>query len=359
MDIQQILIACVLVVAGQSTAATAAPQGRPDVPVLQVDAATSRAIADRAAALLEERYVERQYGIRYAKALRRYALQGHYASISDPTALAKRMTADLQSIKQDGHLHFYRIDPPPSPSGSPPQTPEDSGASAPLPGIREIKWLEPGVAYLSFEHFDDRPVAMDAIGRFLVEYSGARALVIDSRANHGGAFDMLALLVNHLFAASRHLANMDMASAVVREYGSPFPVDGKTVIRAKGPPGMDRFEHWAVPARDNEAWFAVPVYYLISHETFSAAEHLAMVLKSNHRATLIGQTTGGGNHFGGTEPVGGDLELFVPVGRTTDPVTGRDWERLGIAPDLSVPSEEALDVALRLVHEARRMSSPD
>ena len=33
---------------------------------------------------------------------------------------------------------------------------------------------------------------------------------------------------------------------------------------------------------------------------------------------------------------------FVPVGRTYDPVTGRDWETVGVAPDVAVPPEQAL-----------------
>lgn len=162
---------------------------------------------------------------------------------------------------------------------------------------------------------------------------------------------MMGLIANRLFATPRHLANMDMAGAVVAEFGAPFPVDGKILRRTAGPDGIVRFEHWSVPAADR-SWFDVPVYYLTSRETFSAAEHMAMILKSTGRATLIGEATGGGNHFGGTQPVGGGLELFVPIGHTTDPATGRDWERVGVAPDVSVSADGALDEALRRIAAA-------
>ena len=36
---------------------------------------------------------------------------------------------------------------------------------------------------------------------------------------------------------------------------------------------------------------------------------------------------------------------FVPVGRTYDPDTNWDWEGRGVAPDLQVPADQALDVA--------------
>lgn len=314
-----------------------------------LSASVNRAIAERAAVLLERNYTDPTLGARYAATLRKAAARGDYAEIRDRQALATRLTGDLQAVAPDGHLHFYLTEPtaPPPPPPGPNGLPAMDGDRPIVPGIRALKWIEPGVAYLSFEHFDDRPEAMDTIRRFLRDYGSARALIIDSRENFGGAFDMIGLLSNHFFATSRHLADMDMSRHVVEDHGSPFPVDGKSIRRTDGPPGLVRFEHWSVPATDDTRWFDKPIYYLTSHQTFSAAEHLAMVLKSTRRATLIGEATGGGNHFGGTEPVGGGLELFVPIGRTTDPATGRDWEKVGIQPDVVVPASDALTEALR------------
>lgn len=326
---------------------------QPSVPgAMAVDAATARTIAERTAALLETRYVAPATGARYAAALRAHASRGDYAGYTARDALVARLTADLQAVAPDGHLHFYPEEQPaPSPA------PRTAAAAGPIaahegersiaPGIRAMRWVAPGVAYLSFEHFDDRPEALTVLRRFFADYGSARALIIDSRDNGGGAFDMLGVLANHLFAKPRLLANMDMATSVVTQFGTPFPVDGAVLKKVAGPPHMTRFEHHVVPAPDAGRWPQVPVYYLTSRHTFSAAEHLAMVLKSTGRATLIGETTGGGNHFGGTEPVGGGLELYVPIGRTTDPATGRDWEAVGIVPDVPIPADEALDEALR------------
>jgi len=158
---------------------------------------------------------------------------------------------------------------------------------------------------------------------------------------------MLGVIANQLFADPRHLADMNMATSVVAAHGAPFPIDGKVLRKTPGPVGMTRFQHRAVPAES--AWSRVRVYYLTPRDTFSAAEHLAMVLRSTGRATLIGETTGGGNHFGGTEPVGPGLEMFVPVRRTSDPATGRDWEGAGVAPHVPTSAAEALDEALRRI----------
>ena len=45
--------------------------------------------------------------------------------------------------------------------------------------------------------------------------------------------------------------------------------------------------------------------------------------------------------------LGGGYRAFIPVGRTFDPDTDKGWEQTGIEPDIEVPSEKALDEALK------------
>lgn len=310
------------------------------------------AVVEKVATLVEERYVIPAIGRRYAATLRANLKAGRYDEIADPAALADRITADLQAVAPDGHL---RVRVPRAQVPSPTIAP---GAATPppakevAPGIREARWIAPGIAYIAFERFSDDPAATVALTDFLRTHRDARALVIDARDHHGGSFPMLGILGDRLFAKPRHLVDMDVAKKVVEQYGVPFP-ECPELRQVAAPAGLVRYEHWSVPATDGGTLFDVPVYYLTSHRTFSAAEHMAMVLKSSGRATLIGEATGGGNHFGGTEDVGGGLEMFVPIGRTTDPRTGADWEGHGVAPDVAVPADAALDTALKLI-AARR-----
>lgn len=64
---------------------------------------------------------------------------------------------------------------------------------------------------------------------------------------------------------------------------------------------------------------------------------------------MIGRTNFGANHFGGDQNLGGGYTAFIPVGRTFDPATGKDWEGVGITPDIDVAPEEALIKTLTLV----------
>jgi C-terminal processing protease CtpA/Prc len=138
-----------------------------------------------------------------------------------------------------------------------------------------------------------------------------------------------------------------MVEAIARTRGNPF--DGDAFVRPSpgAPAGIARSEHYVVPQKDEARLFNAKVFYLVSGRTASAAEHLALAFRHTRRATLIGETTAGANHFGGFEPLGAGLAVFLPVGRTIDPDTGKDWEGVGIAPDVLVAPPLALEEALR------------
>jgi hypothetical protein len=88
------------------------------------------------------------------------------------------------------------------------------------------------------------------------------------------------------------------------------------------------------------------LYILTSSYTFSGAEEFTYNMKNMERATIIGETTGGGAH-----PVSEmgfptlNIGMRVPFGRAINPVSGTNWEGTGVTPDIEVPSDQALMVA--------------
>ena len=88
------------------------------------------------------------------------------------------------------------------------------------------------------------------------------------------------------------------------------------------------------------------VYLLVSNRTGSAAEHFSLAMKSSGRGTLIGEPTAGANHFGGARQLNEHFAVWMPVGRTYDIRTGKDWEGDGVAPDIAIDPRQALVVAL-------------
>jgi C-terminal processing protease CtpA/Prc len=59
-------------------------------------------------------------------------------------------------------------------------------------------------------------------------------------------------------------------------------------------------------------------------------------------------------------PLSATLALAVPYARSINPVTGTNWEAVGVEPDVAVPAEQAFDHAYRLAleHVQRTTTSP-
>jgi C-terminal processing protease CtpA/Prc len=103
----------------------------------------------------------------------------------------------------------------------------------------------------------------------------------------------------------------------------------------------------------------------MSGHTFSGAEEFAYDLRNLKRVTLVGETSGGGSHAVNGHPAGDHFVVWVPNARSISPVTGTDWEGVGVAPDIRVSAEGALEAAERLAAEkiqlnaAREAKPPD
>jgi hypothetical protein len=324
---------------------------------------------------LEASYVIRDVGARYAARLRTNLAQGAYDAVVDREELAGQLTHDLQAVAPDGHLRVV-TDASLTPDGhlripggsAVVRGPGGPGGPARPPAIGDMAWLADGVAYIQFNEFPGDAETVAAVDRFMMDHATAKALIIDARGHHGGGTAEMNVILSYLYAKETLLVDLDAAERAVRDpdgtVGSPgvgavlaprgrlsggIAEDGRSLRVVPGPPGVVRHEHVAIPHPTEHRLSSAKVFYLTSSRTFSAAEHLAFAFKLTGRAVLIGERTGGGNHFGGWESLGDGISAFIPIGRTLDPATGADWEGVGVAPDVAVPANHALDEALRFL----------
>ena len=107
-------------------------------------------------------------------------------------------------------------------------------------------------------------------------------------------------------------------------------------------------QYWTLPYVPGKRLAEKPVYILTSKDTFSAGEEFAYNLQTRQRATLVGEATGGGAHPGSTYRIHPHFEAFIPNGRAINPITNQNWEGDGVQPDVSIPQEQALNVAYRM-----------
>jgi hypothetical protein len=63
---------------------------------------------------------------------------------------------------------------------------------------------------------------------------------------------------------------------------------------------------------------------------------------------LIGERTGGGNHFGRGELLGDGFAVSIRIGRTHEPITGAAGKGVGVELDVTVATTQALDEAVLL-----------
>lgn len=262
--------------------------------------------------------------------------------LQNPEAYAVTLTRQLQSIHPDGHLRVHY---------EPEDEQESSQVSAPpTPSISAIDLattLTPNIAYLRMNLFPGDDATVAAVEGFATEHAGKDNLIIDLRGHRGGGLAEMDVLFSNIFSEKTTLLYMDVRESVFRSGQSPIK-PSKTTVRIDGSDGIVRHENIAIP-NAKPAFANANIYVLTSNYTVSAAEHLAFALKRTGRASIIGEKTYGGAHFGGDIELGDDFYAFVPVGRTFDPDTGLSWEDEGVIPDIKTTSAKALIKALLLI----------
>ena len=295
-----------------------------------------RAIAEKLASELELNFVYPEQARRYSAMLRSNLAAGRYDQGSR-IELARRLTDDLQAVEKDGHLHVELREPGDqarsgggTPKGSPPL-------------IQSAREIAPGVAYIRFTAFMGTDEEVAAVRKFMADNLDAKSIIFDLRNHHGGGIDEMNEIFPYLFAEKTPLVVLELPRSTFDRQGSPFG-EGATLQTVKD----DRYvrtTHFAIP-NDIASLRDAKVYLLVSNVTGSAAEHFSLAFKSTGRGTLIGEATAGANHFGGPSPLNANFAVWMPVGRTYDIKTGKDWEGTGVAPDVAVDPKLALVTAL-------------
>ena len=103
--------------------------------------------------------------------------------------------------------------------------------------------------------------------------------------------------------------------------------------------------YWTLPYVPGQTLENKPLYLLISKETFSAGEGFAYDMQARKRAIIIGEQTEGGAHPGASYRLEQHFEVFIPIGCPTHPITKKNWEGIGVTPDVQIAAEKALKLA--------------
>ena len=311
------------------SALASAQPGGPQQPDLNIDAATRKQVIDTALKRLNDGYVFADVAQAMEKAVRDRAAKGEYDQITSAQAFAEKLTSDLQAVSKDKHLRvrYSHRALPERPAGPREPTNEEREEYR-----RELAWgnyafdrverLPGNIGYIEFRAFTDAEFGAETVAAAMNFVANTDALIIDLRRNGGGNPHMVALICSYLFGAEP----VHLNSLYWRE-------------------GNRTEEFWTRKEVAGKRYLGKDVYVLTSNRTFSGAEEFSYNLKNLKRATIVGETTGGGAHPGGMARLHEHFGMFIPRGRAISPVTKTNWEGTGVKPDVEVPAAQALHVA--------------
>jgi retinol-binding protein 3 len=292
-----------------------------------IDVAARRQVIDNTVRAMQERYVFPEMAAKVEAALRDPTQARALEAIDDPQLFASRLTEALQAVTHDKHLRvMHSATPVPEPRDDRPAEEDVARHRAEEQrrnfGIERVERLPGNIGYIDLRGFAGAEWAGESIAAAMTLVAGSEALIVDLRQNGGGDPATVALMTSYLLDERTHLNDLYYR------------------------PGNRTTQYWSldwVPGKRFGG--SKPVYVLTSGQTFSGAEEFSYNLKNLKRATIIGETTGGGAHPGEPRKVGSHFRMFLPTGRAISPITKTNWEGVGVEPDVKVKAEDALRVA--------------
>ncbi|MNE14986.1 Tail-specific protease precursor [compost metagenome] len=303
--------------------------------------AQPRVVVGQIAAAIRDAYFDPAKAEVIATALETEAAAGRYDALTDPRDLETALTARLEPYDQ----HFSVGRPAPSTPAAAPSSGAASGlAPVPFPvvaarggqGFRAVQILPGNVGLIDMRMFADFDGAGDParkqVDAALQLISSTDAVIIDLRNNGGGSPAMVGYLVSAFVGPDADVYNRFHSR------------EGETSEAPVQP--------YAAPRLD------VPVYVLISGRTGSAAEAFAYTMQAAKRAIVVGETSGGAANPGGPVFTPSGYRVFISTGSPTNPLTGANWEQVGVRPDVAVPAEEALETAWKSALAGQSNATP-
>lgn len=259
--------------------------------------------------------------------------QGHFDQFTNDESFAAALTESVQSINKDKHMRIRVNRPFEAPANTPERLIEEridriNRSRQSNLGFQNVKLLEGNVGYLDLRGFaglENGQALADASMKIL---SRADAIIIDLSQNGGGSPRMVQYLCSYFFDKKVHLNSLYW-----RE-------------------GDQTEEFWTLDEIGGDRMPDIPLFVLTSSRTFSGAEEFSYNMQTQKRATLVGQTTGGGANPGGTRMINQNLAVFIPTGRAINPITKTNWEGVGVVPEIKTTPEERFEKAHALAMKA-------
>ncbi|MDF1697606.1 MAG: S41 family peptidase [Saprospiraceae bacterium] len=283
--------------------------------------------------LMNARYVFPEVAKKTELHLLKQYEEGHFEQFKNDEDFAAALTESVQSINKDKHMRIRKNRPYVAPDNTPARMIEErldrlNRSRAAMAGFNTVQILEGNVGYLDYRGFAGFPGGKSVVDAYMKLLSRSDAIIVDLSKNGGGDPAMVQYICSFFFDTKVHLNSL-------------YFRDGDRTI-----------EFWTLDEVEGEKMPDIPLFVITSNRTFSGAEEFSYNMQTQKRATLVGQTTGGGANPGGTMPINENLNVFIPGGMAINPITKTNWEGVGVVPEVKVEQDKAFDKALELAQKA-------
>lgn len=291
-------------------------------------------IVSNISSLLLQYYVYPDTAKRMSDEITNKLKKGDYNKITDAVEFSDQLTKDLHSIYHDGHL-LVQYNPKfeaelKDTSKQKPSTPIDhlKTLSNYNQGFRKVEILNGNIGYINLvKCWAGKGAGHEIMKGALAVVANCNAVIIDLRENSGGTPETATALLGFFMQERVQLESFyDRSENSVTAF-------------------------WTEPDTTFPSLKNMPVYILTGNKTFSCGEMLAYDFQVLKRATLIGETTGGGAHGEFEAPLSNGFIMQVPYWKTINPITKSNWEHSGVKPDIEVTAEKALETAEQMIFE--------
>ena len=314
-------------------------------PAPMLDAAKKQAAVDEIAALFNRNYIFAETAKKVEEALRAKLKAGDFDKLSAAPDFARAVAAVILDVSKDRHTGFAfnpalaedlrRLEGRSEEEAKKVRERQLLESRRDNFGFRKVERLAGNIGYIDFRVFespaDAGPTAVAAMN-FLAYCD---AIIVDLRQNGGGEPAQIQLISSYFFEEPVHLNDLYARASDLTE------------------------NYWTLPYVPGARASKADVYVLTSARTFSGAEEFSYNLQNLKRATIIGETTGGGAHPTNAMIVQRDFILRVPFARAINPVSKTNWEGTGVKPDIACPAAEAFDRAYALAVEKLAAKATD
>ena len=299
---------------------TISVKGQNEETLISLNKPKIEAIIDTVINCFEKHYVYPEKVLEIKNVILDNFKKGEYSNIKKLEELTERLQTDLYQITKDHHIGFSvvaRKEGYSSHNKHSLTSDNEKQLARKNFYFLKLEILPGNIGYLRLDRFKGTNSACETATAAMRFLANTDAIIVDLRYNYGGGGPVGQILASYFFEEPT-------------EVGSLYFPGNDSVYQT--------WTHWVPGNKLAKS----KLYILTSSQTASAAEWFSSTMQAKKNAVVVGETTKGASHWRDYYYFPEfDLEIKMPIARPIE----RDWEGIGVSPDIEVPEHLALKKA--------------